>query len=240
MRNKGRGKTMPTTLRMRSVLTLLVLFLLVGVPVFAQMETATLSGIIQDPNGRVVPDVEVTATRIETGTAVTTKTNGAGIYFFTGLMPGHYHLMVRKPGFKEIAIKEFQLYVQDKLEQNFSLEIGSVSETMTVSGTNPLVNTTDGSVSTVTEREFVENIPLNGQSFNTLMLLTPGTVIVPTSTPSNPGQFSINGQRTDGNYFQVDGVGANFGASTQSAVGQSGGGGTQAFNAYGGTASLVS
>src|SRR5216684_3389349 len=103
---------MSTTLRVRSVLTLVVLFLLVGVPAFAQMETATLSGVIQDPNGRVVPDVEVTATRIETGTVTTTKTNGAGIYFFTGLMPGHYHLTVRKPGFKEIAIKDFQLYVQ--------------------------------------------------------------------------------------------------------------------------------
>ena len=101
-------------------------------PSFAQMETATLSGVISDPNGRVVPDAEVTATRIETGTVVTTKTNGAGIYFFTGLMPGHYHLMIHKPGFKEIAIKEIQLNVQDKLEQNFSLEIGSVSETVTV------------------------------------------------------------------------------------------------------------
>src|SRR5260370_40122818 len=103
---------MPTTLRMKSVLTLLVLVLLVGVPVFAQMETATLSGVINDPNGRVVPDVEVTATRIETGTTATTKTNGAGIYFFTGLMKGHYHLMVRKPGLKEIAIKQFEIQVQ--------------------------------------------------------------------------------------------------------------------------------
>src|SRR5262249_34089411 len=92
----------------------------------AQTETATLSGVIQDPHGGVVPDVEVTATRIETGTAFTTKTNGAGIYFFTGLQLGHYHLVIQKPGFKEIAIKEFELHVQDKLEQNFSLEIGSV------------------------------------------------------------------------------------------------------------------
>jgi len=228
---------MPTALCMRSLFAVLVLCVLAGVPAFAQMETATLSGVISDPNGGVVTDVEVIATRIETGNAVTTKTNGAGIYFFTGLVPGHYHLTVRKPGFKEIAIKEFQLYVQDKLEQNFSLEIGSVSETVTVNGTNPLVNTTDGSVSTVIDRQFVENIPLNGQSFNTLMLLTPGVVIVPYSNTDTPGQFSVNGQRTDGNYFRVDGVGANFGTSI---TGFAGAGGTQALNAYGGTASLVS
>lgn len=125
---------MPTALRVSSLLVLLVLCLGTSHSVFAQLETATLSGVIQDPKGASVPDAEVTATRIETGTAVTTKTNGAGIYFFTGLVPGHYHLMIRKPGFKEIAIKEFQLSVQDKLEQNFSLEIGSVSETVTVEG----------------------------------------------------------------------------------------------------------
>ena len=123
---------MPHALRVRSLFLILALCALTSVPLFAQMETATLSGVDNGPNGRVVPDAEVTATRIETGTVATTKTNGAGIYFFTGLMPGHYHLMIHKPGFKEIAIKEFELHVQDKLEQNFSLEIGSVSETVTV------------------------------------------------------------------------------------------------------------
>src|SRR5579863_9713293 len=127
---------MPNAPWVRSLFLTLILCALTSAPVFAQMETATLSGAITDPNGRVVPDVEITATRIETGTTVTTKTNGAGIYFFTGLMPGHYHLMIRKPGFKEIAIKEFLLSVQDKSEQNFSLEIGSVSETVTVNAAN--------------------------------------------------------------------------------------------------------
>src|ERR1700722_681434 len=114
---------MPLAPRVTSVFLILALCALTSAPVSAQMETATLSGAITDPHGRVVPDVEVTATRIETGVVATTKTNGAGIYFFTGLMPGHYHLMIRKPGFKEIAVKEIQLNVQDKLEQNFSLEI---------------------------------------------------------------------------------------------------------------------
>src|SRR5712664_3639170 len=123
-------------MRMKFLCLLIVLILAASWSVFAQTESATLSGVIQDPNGGAVPDTEVTVTRIETGTVATTRTNGAGIYFFTGLMPGHYHLTVRKPGFKEIAIKEFQLYVQDKLEQNFGLEIGSVSETMTVNATD--------------------------------------------------------------------------------------------------------
>jgi hypothetical protein len=202
--------------RVRSLFLILVLCALTSVPVFAQMETATLSGAITDPNGRVVPDVEVSVTRIETGTLVTTKTNGAGIYVFTGLMPGHYHLMIHKPGFKEIAIKEFQLAVQDKLEQNFSLEIGSVSETVTVTAAGLNVNTTDAAVSTVVDHQFVQEMPLNGRSFQDLILLTPGVVPSPLGAGGGlgaSGEFSVNGQRTEENYYTVDGVSANVGSA---------------------------
>ena len=230
---------MPNISRVRSLFLVLVLCVLASVPVNAQTATATLSGVIADPKGAVVPDTEVTATRIETGTVLTTRTNGAGIYFFTGLLPGHYHLMIHKPGFKEIAIKEFELHVQDKLEQNFSLEIGSVSETVTVTANDLNINTTDAAVSTVIDRNFVEGLPLNGRSFNTLLQLTPGVVIAPASY-GTPGQFSISGQRTDANNFTVDGVSANFGVALGQNLGESGTGGAQAMSALGGTSSLVS
>jgi len=225
--------------RVRSLLVILVLCASTSVPVSAQMETATLSGAIADPNGRIVPDVEITATRIETGAVVTTKTNGAGIYVFTGLMPGHYHLMVRKPGFKEIVVKEFQLYVQDKLEQNFSLEIGSVSESVTVRADDLHINTTDATVSTVVDRQFAENLPLNGRSFQTLIQLTPGVVLTP-STNYDAGQFSVNGQRASANYWTVDGVSGNIGASPFLVPGNGVGGALGSFSALGGTNSLVS
>src|SRR5580704_5540948 len=203
---------MPGAPRVRSLFLILALCALTAVPVLAQMETATLSGAITDPKGGVVPDVEITATRIETGTIMTTKSNGAGIYFFTGLIPGHYHLIIHKPGFNEIAIKEFQLNVQDKLEQNFSLEIGSVSETVTVQAAALVMNTTDATVSTVIDRQFAENLPMNGRSFQTLIQLTPGVVVVP-SNGADSGQFSINGQRAASNYWMVDGASANIGVS---------------------------
>src|SRR5205814_3907063 len=125
-----------------------------------------------------------------------------------------------KPGFKEIAIKNFELVVQAKLEQNFSLEIGSVSETVTVEGRSPLLNTTDASVSTVVDQTYVKNMPLNGRSFQDLILLTPGvTPQTPQLNSSNSsvglgqtGEFSVNGQRTEENYYTVDGVSANVGA----------------------------
>ena len=118
--------------------------------------------------------------------------------------------------------------------------IGAVSETVTVQGGAPLVNTGSGSVSTVIDRNLVENLPLNGRSFNTLLQLTPGVVIAPSSS-SNQGQFSIAGQRTSANRFLVDGVSANFGVSPVLWVwGPPGQGAAQAFSALGGTSSLVS
>ena len=89
------------------------------------------------------------------------------------------------------------------------------------------------------DRQFVDSLPLNGRSSNTLLQLTPGVVIAPSNSIS-PGQFSISGQRTSGNDFTVDGVSANFGVGSSTVVGASGTGSAQAFSAIGGTSSLVS
>jgi hypothetical protein len=213
----------------------------------AQSETASLSGVIQDPKGGVVPDVEVTVTRIETGTVATTKTNGAGIYSFPSLQPGHYHLVLQKPGFKEIAIKDFELHTQDKSEQNFSLEIGSVSETVTVSADSININTTDATVSTTIDRNFAENLPLNGRSFQTLVLLTPGTLMVGRSgsgtnagTSGDTDQFSVNGQRSNSNSFTVDGVSVNLGGNLSASNPGQATGANPSFTIAGTTQGMVS
>src|SRR5207244_1390121 len=90
---------------------------------------------------------------------------------------------------------------------------GDINATVQVINEAPLINESPA-VSTVVDRQFVERLPLNGRSFNTLLQLTPGVVIAPT-VGSNPGtgQFSIAGQRQDANSFMVDGVSANFGVS---------------------------
>ena len=129
---------------------------------------------------------------------------------FANLPPGPYRIQVSKIGFKTIIKPDIVIHVQDALAINFRLPLGAVSEIVTVQGGAPLVNTESGSVSTVIDRQLVENLPLNGRSFNTLLQLTPGVVIAPASVNS-PGQFSIAGQRTSANNFTVDGVSANFG-----------------------------
>src|SRR5258708_33350510 len=219
---------MRTSLMARVLVVVFLAFGLLANASHAQSTNAAVGGQITDEQGRVVPGVTVALTNLNTGVPYEAKTNGDGFYNAVNLPPGIYRANVSKDGFKSIVKGDIELHVQDVASINFQLQIGSVNETVTVQGGAPLINTEDAAVSTVIDRQFVENIPLNGQSFNTLMQLVPGTVIVPSSSGA-PGQFSINGQRTDANYFQVDGVGANFG--TGLILNQAGGGGTQAFNA---------
>src|SRR5206468_8468275 len=112
-------------------------------------------------------------------------------------------------------------------------------ETINVEAGASLVNTESGTVSTVIDRPFVEDLPLNGRSFQTLIMLTPGVVVTATAF-DDQGQFSVNGQRTDANYFTVDGVSANFGVTGYFPLVQAAGGALPALSASGGTNSLVS
>jgi hypothetical protein len=205
----------------------------------AQSPDGTISGTVFDPAGKVVAGAEVTVANDATRVQSFTKTNSDGVYVLPNLPPGSYRLQVAKLGFKTLIKPDITLNVQDALAINFTLPIGSVSETVTIEAGAPLVDTESASVSTVIDRKFVESLPLNGRSFNTLLQLTPGVVVAPASS-SSQGQFSIAGQRTSSNNFTVDGVSANFGVSPEAGVGTSGTGAAQAFSALGGTSSLVS
>jgi len=119
------------------------------------------------------------------------------------------------------------------------MTVGEVSESVTATADVLPVDTRSATVSTVVDRAFVEDIPLNGRSFQTLILLTPGVVVTSTAL-NDQGQFSVNGQRRDANYFTVDGVSANFGVTGFFPLLQSGGGALPALTAWGGTNSLVS
>jgi hypothetical protein len=176
-----------------------------------QTETATISGLITDATGAVVGGAEVKLQSVRRGVLGSTTTNKAGIYLFASVQPGQYQLTVQKPGFKQVDLLGLIVNVQDHIEQNFRLRIGSVTESVTVEANGLNINTTDATVSTVVDRQFVENMPMNGRSFQTLIELTPGVVTnSPQSSSGDVGQFSVNGQRAESNYFTVDGVSANI------------------------------
>jgi len=221
------------------IVFLLVASLFLALTIAAQSPHGTINGLVLDPSGRAIPGAEITVVNDATSVRYVGKTNGEGIYVVTNLPPGPYRLQVSMIGFKTLIKPDITLNVQDALAINFTLPVGAASETVTVEGGAPLVNVETGSVSTVINRNFVEGLPLNGRSFNTLLQLTPGVVIVPVDSASE-GEFSIAGQRSSANNFLVDGVSANFGVATTFGLQTSGTGASQAFSALGGTSSLVS
>jgi hypothetical protein len=189
----------------------------------AQSESATLSGRVSDSSGAAVVGAEVVLTNTQTNAEQRTKTNGVGLYVFADVHPGAYRVAAGAPGFRVLIKEGLILHVQDELAENFSLTLGAISESITVTADQNNINTTDASVSTVIDQTYVENMPLNGRSFQDLILLTPGTVTQNPQTNSIngigsgvgvTGEFSVNGQRSESNYYTVDGVSANIGAST--------------------------
>ena len=205
----------------------------------AQSPDGNINGLVSDPSSAAVVGAEIVAVNDATGVQYSTRTNHEGVYVLPSLPPGPYRLQVSKPGFKTIIKPDIILNVQDALSINFTLPIGATYEVMTVQGGAPLVNTENASVSTVVDRQFAENLPMNGRSFQTLIELTPGVVLT-ASNGEDSGQFSINGQRASANYWTVDGVSANVAASSSSGSGNGVAGALGSFGVLGGTNSLVS
>lgn len=223
--------------------SLLLLILCVTVVARAQSTEATLSGEVVDPSGKVIPHAAIEILNEATGVHYSGETNDIGIYTISILPPGQYRVQVSKNGFKTIIKPRIVLNVQSAIALNFTLPLGAASETVTVEAGTSEIDTTDASVSTVIDQRFVESLPLNGRSFQDLISSTPGVV---TQSPqagvgSGFGDFSINGQRTESNYYTVDGVAANIAAGNgYGTTGPATSGSSPGATALGTTQSLIS
>lgn len=212
---------------------------------FSQSTDATLSGGVTDLSGNLILGADVVIQNDATGVVYSVKTNGAGMYLVPVLPPGHYHVQVSKAGFKTIIKADLVLNVESAVALNFVLPVGATSESVTVNATSSALNTTDATVSTVVDRKFVENMPLNGRSFQDLISLAPGVVNQTPQYSQNQivgggGDFSVNGQRAQSNYYTVDGVTANISSGNGGgAAAAATGGSLGATTALGTTQTLV-
>src|SRR5580704_8826845 len=223
----------------RYVNTLLLSCVCLGLASFAYGQDAQIQGRVSDPSGALIAKATVRVVDQQTGIERKTETNGSGQFTLPGLTPSLYQIFVQAAGFSTAGSSAITLNVGQIAVLDFTLHVGSGSEVVNVSASELGLNTTDGSVSTVIDRQFVENLPLNGRSFQSLLYLTPG--ITPNqasaNSPYSQGQFVVNGQRGDANYWMVDGVSANIGVDlTVPGAGVSGAIG--ATNALGGTSAL--
>src|SRR5580704_4943523 len=139
-----------------AVMVLFIAALPAAAPLLAQ--NAELSGVVSDPSGLAVPGAKVVVQSAATGATRTVSANGQGEYSVPALLPGAYNITVDANGFKTLHQNGVVVEVDQRARLDFSLAVGSNTETVTVVGGTPLLNTSDASVSTVIDHQFVENL----------------------------------------------------------------------------------
>ncbi len=157
----------------------------------AQLTSGQFNGHVSDPSGATVRDAKVTIVDKLTGVSHTTVTNSEGFYTFPLLPPGEYTLTVVKAGFEAESSKVLELTVNQNVTQDFKLVIGQVSESVTVSSTSELLDLSNATEGSVIGEKTVEDLPLNGRSFTSLLTLAPG--INPVNYSQNSGAGSTYG-----------------------------------------------
>jgi carboxypeptidase family protein len=202
----------------RNKLLVLVLALLVATPyAFGQTTAARITGTVVDPTGAPVPAATVIATSKETGWKTTTISNDEGRYVLYPLPPGAYTVDFEKTGFRSHHIEQVQLYASDSVARNAQLEVGSISQEVTVSASTLGLNEKPTVESTITAEQ-VETLPLNGRDYNQLVLLGGGAVDQTSGSNYDLGGVAVNGNRSYSNEYSVDGVSNTFTWQNISAV----------------------
>ena len=182
-------------------------------PGFAQT-LGTITGEVRDASGALIPGVTVTVVNKATNATRVGVTNDVGLFDFPALPPGPYTVKSEIDGFKT-ATRDVELQVQGAVRVNFALELGAISEQATVTGSAPLVDTSNATVGTVIENRRIVELPLNGRNYLDLVKLIPN-VSAEFAGPGQAGdrqggtranqQLSVSGQRREFNYYTLDGV----------------------------------
>lgn len=194
---------------MRRILATLFLALLVASPALAQ--TGQINGVITDNTGAVVPGATVKAVAAATGLSRDTVTGVDGRYTFTSLRPTTYDLTAELTGFRTSQRKGVLLQANEHLTVNFALELGTLAETVTVSGQSPTVDVTSATITEVVDSKRIVELPLNGRDAAKLSTLVAGMVLTQVDQESGktiPGalRLSTNGTESRQVSFRLDGT----------------------------------
>src|SRR3954452_10051476 len=173
----------------------------------AQQPTAQITGIITDASGAVIPDARIAAANINTGVQAVSQSNETGNYVFSNLLAGTYTLSVQKTGFSTVERREISLAVSQNARIDFSLAVGSTTETVEIHASPPLLEASSASVGQLIESKAVSDLPLNGRNFLQLAKLSSGVLEAkPGDRAIQGGSFIANGVRAQLNNFLLDGV----------------------------------
>ena len=179
---------------------------LVAATLWAQVDTATIVGTIHDTSGAVIPNAAVTITDVNTNIKVSRKADAEGSYIVTPLKVGTYSVTVDVPGFKTETRQNIVLQVQDRIRVDFEMQVGDVSQKVTVEAAAPVIQTDTSSLGEVVNSRQMEDLPLNGRNYLDLATLTAGVVRNEGNNGNVGGNFTANGTRGDQNNYMLDGI----------------------------------
>ena len=167
------------------------------------VSTGALAGRVTDQSGAAVPGVSVFLRSLATGAQQSVDSNSAGLYRFPVLVPGTYSITASLNGFRDVLVL-VKVQVGNATSQDIKLQVGSSRDTVTVNASTPLLRPTESSASTVLERSFTEDLPLNGRRYTDFTVLTPNT-----SYDGDTGLVSIAGQQGGEDSGYANGNGSN-------------------------------
>lgn len=184
----------------------------------AQTTYGSLSGTVTDPSGAAEPGATVTLKNMATAEQQVQTTGDTGLYSFVNLIPGQYRITVEKTGFKRVSRENVGIQVQQSTRVDISLAVGEVSETVTVTGETPLLQSETSSLGQVVEQRNANELPLNGRNVFNLVEVAPSVVMqggaAGTATGQNPfswGNFQIGGAFANQSAEYLDGQPLNIG-----------------------------
>src|SRR5437588_2561501 len=201
----GKGRSLYALGRLGSAIVLLIA--LGTCAIFAQTSTATIRGVVRDATGALIPGATINVKHIDSGLTRTVLSSETGNYGVPSLPVGPYEISTTMPGFKQDVRRGINLAVGQQAVIDFTLEVGANAEQVTVSEEAPLVNTTLASTSGLITEQQVKDVPLNGRSFDNLLILNVNTTN-PSSNVNNGAwtSFSVAGKRMETNRYLLNGL----------------------------------
>ena len=196
---------MPTITRATTATRIACLFALAAPAIWAQTDTATITGLVTDVSGAAVAGAQVQAIHQDNGLEYTTQSNETGNYVLAALPIGNYDLSATSEGFQTLLRPNIALSASSRARVDVQLQVGAVTETVEVTAELPLLESETSSLGQAIENKTITQMPLNGRNYQELAVLTAG--VLPSRRQNFvEDAFSVNGAGFDQNVFTLDGA----------------------------------